>query len=105
MKENKIICSTNNIDYISIRKAMVAGARTLEDMKKHGLCLTCDGCKNELEKILSSVCGCNNVSMVNVIEAIKNGATTVEEVGKQTGAGTDCGRCKALIANVIEKGY
>ena len=33
---------------------------------------------------------------------MKNGADTVEKVGEVTGAGTQCGRCKALVQNIIE---
>lgn len=102
-----MICTTNNVDYSTIRKAMCEGVRTVEELvKKTGVCTICEGCKSEIEQILSSVCGCKEVSLNTVIEAIKNGADTVEKVGEATGAGTeeDCGRCKALIANVIELG-
>ena len=51
-----------------------------------------------------SVCGCKGVSLKAVVDAVKGGANTVEAVGEITGAGTDCGRCKALIANIIELG-
>jgi bacterioferritin-associated ferredoxin len=42
--------------------------------------------------------------MQAVIDAVKNGADTVEKVAEKTGAGIDCGRCKALVANIIELG-
>ncbi|MBE6068344.1 MAG: (2Fe-2S)-binding protein [Clostridium lundense] len=107
MAGNKMICSTNNVDYSTIRKAMCEGARTIEDLvEKTGVCTACEGCKDELHKILSSVCGCKEVSLKTVIDAVKNGANTVEKVGEVTGAGTgeDCGRCKPLIANIIKLG-
>lgn len=107
MAGNRMICTTNNVDYSTIRKAMCEGVRTIEELvKKTGVCTTCEGCRNELEKILSSVCGCKEVSLKAVIDAVKNGADTVEKVGEVTGAGTgeDCGRCKSLIANIIELG-
>ena len=105
MAGNRIICEKNNVDYISIRKAMCGGARTIEEVAEmSGVCTTCEGCKNELEKILLSVCGCKGVSLKDVVDAVKNGADTVEKVGEITGAGTDCGRCKALVANIIELG-
>ena len=44
------------------------------------------------------------VSFKAVVNAVKNGADTVEKVGELTEAGTDFGRCKALIANIIELG-
>lgn len=105
MAGNKMICTTNNVDYSTIRKAMCDGARTVEEVKaKAGICAVCEGCKNELDYILSSVCGCLHVSLQDVLDAVSNGADTVEKVGEVTGAGTDCGRCKALIKNIIEIG-
>jgi len=107
MAGNRIICTTNHVDYITVRKAMCEGARTTEELaKKIGVCTTCEGCKSELPPILSSVCGCKEVSLKTVVDAVKNGADTVDKVCEVTGAGTgeDCGRCKALIANIIELG-
>lgn len=107
MATNGIICTRNSVDYMSIRKAMCTGARTVEDLAhKAGVCTACEGCKTELEPILSSVCGCQKVSLETFLDAIRNGADTVEKVSQVTGAGTgeDCGKCKMLIANVIELG-
>ncbi|MEG0852628.1 MAG: (2Fe-2S)-binding protein [Angelakisella sp.] len=105
MAGNRLICTANNVDYITIRKAMCNGARTVAEVAEaSGVCTVCDGCKRELEGILTSVCGCKNVSLKEVVDAVKNGADTVEKVGATTGAGTVCERCKALIANVIELG-
>ena len=106
MAGNKEICSRNHVDYITIRKAMIQGARTKEQLADlAGVCLECEGCKENLGWILASVCGCKQVSLQAVVDAVANGADTVEKVGEITGAGTDCGRCKPLIANVIELGY
>ncbi len=107
MAGNRTICVKNDVDYITIRKAMCEGARTVEELaEKTGVCTTCEGCRSELGQILSSVCGCKEVSLKAVVDAVKNGADTVEKVGEVTGAGTgeDCGRCKALIANITELG-
>lgn len=113
MATNKIICTKNNVDYITIRKAMIQGARTVEEvMELVGVCNECEGCKSELDAILKSVCGCKKVSLEAVVNAVRNGADTVEEVGLITGAGTgideetgeECGKCKILIQNIIELG-
>ncbi|MPL58442.1 hypothetical protein SDC9_03975 [bioreactor metagenome] len=107
MAGNRVICTTKNVDYTAIRMAMCEGVRTVEELaEKTGVCTTCEGCKNELEQILSSVCGCKKVLLKTVVDAVKNGADTVDKVGQVTGAGTneDCGRCKRLIANIIELG-
>lgn len=113
MAGNREICATNKVDYLSIRKAMSSGARTLDELiETAGVCAECEGCKSELEGILSSVCGCKKVSLEAVVNAVKNGADTVEKVGQVTGAGTgvdevtgeECGKCKVLIQNIIELG-
>lgn len=103
MAGNRVICHCKNVDYITIRKAMIAGARTLEEIKEMtGAATGCGRCAGEIEKVLASVCGCKNVSLEDVVNSVKNGAETVERVGEETGAGTCCGRCKALIQNVID---
>ncbi len=107
MAENRIICTKNNIDYISIRMAMATGARTVEELvEMAGICAECESCKAEIDGILSSVCGCKKVSLADVVNAVRNGADTVDKVGEITGAGTgeDCGKCKVLIQNIIEVG-
>lgn len=107
MAGNRMICTTNEVDYITIRRAMIAGVRTVEELvETAGVCTECEGCRNEIEPILTSVCGCKNVSLQAVVDAVKGGADTVEKVGELTGAGTGegCGRCQGLIVNVIELG-
>lgn len=113
MASNRMICTKNNVDYLTIRKAMTSGARSMDDLVEHtGVCTECEGCKSELEAILSSVCGCKKVSLEAVVNAVKNGADTVEKVGEITGAGTGineetgeaCGKCKGLIQNIIDLG-
>ncbi|MGE4273539.1 MAG: (2Fe-2S)-binding protein [Desulfitobacterium sp.] len=113
MAGNRIICTKNDVDYVSIRKAMTAGARTKEEIAASaGVCTECEGCQSELETILSSVCGCKKVSLATVVAAVKAGADTVEKVSEVTGAGTgvdevtgeECGKCKGLIQNIIDLG-
>lgn len=107
MAGNRTICTKNDIDYLSIRMAMSRGARTIDELiEMAGICAECEGCKSEIDGILSSVCGCRNVSLAQVVNAVKNGADTVDKVGEVTGAGTgeDCGKCKVLIQNIIELG-
>lgn len=113
MAKNRVICTVNEVDYLSIRKAMMSGARTIEEVvEMAGVCAECEGCESELDGILSSVCGCKNVSLETVVNAVKSGADTVEKVGEITGAGTgvneetgeECGKCKGLIQNIIDIG-
>ncbi len=113
MAGNRTICTTNDVDYLSIRTAMTSGARTVEELVElTGVCTECEGCTGELATILSSVCGCKKVSLEAVVSAVENGADTVEKVGEMTGAGTGvdegtgeaCGKCKGLIQNIIDLG-
>lgn len=98
-----MICFCKQVDYIAIRKAMINGARTIEEIKEMtGAGTGCGRCIPEIEKILASVCGCTGTSLKDVVDAVNNGADTVEKVGEVTGAGTRCGRCKALVQNVID---
>lgn len=92
-------------DLIKVRHAMVKGARTLEDIKNTtDIVIDTDEVANEIEGILKIVCRCNNVSIETVLTAIKNGADTVEKIGDATKAGTACGRCKAILQNILETG-
>ena len=87
MAGDKIICHCKQVSYIDIRKAMIAGARTVQEIKDMtGAATGCGRCVGEIEKILASVCGCKGVSLEDEI----------------TGAGSACGRCKALVQNVID---
>ena len=106
MAANTIICHCKNVDYITIRMAMVKGARTLEQIKEMtGAGTGCGRCSGEIEKILASVCGCTGASMKDVVEAVNNGADTVEKVAEITKAGAACGRCKILVQDIIERKY
>jgi bacterioferritin-associated ferredoxin len=49
------------------------------------------------------VCLCRGVCDRRVREVIREGASTVEEVGKRCGAGTDCGSCCDMVADLIEE--
>jgi len=111
MAKNRVICTENSVDYLSIRKAMCSGVRTVDELVEvAGVCTECEGCQTELNVILSSVCGCKKVSLETVVNAVQNGADTVEKVGEITGAGTgvdeetgeECGKCKILIQNIID---
>ena len=95
MAGDKIICHCKQVSYIDIRKAMIAGARTVQEIKDMtGAATGCGRCVGEIEKILASVCGCKGVSLEDVV--------TTEKVAEITGAGSACGRCKALVQNVID---
>jgi len=103
MAGDKMICHCKQVSYLDIRKAMIKGARTLDEIKEMtGAATGCGRCASEIEKILASVCGCKGVSLESVVNAVKNGADTTEKVAEETGAGSCCGRCTVLVENVIE---
>jgi assimilatory nitrate reductase catalytic subunit len=47
------------------------------------------------------VCLCYNVTDVKVREAVRAGARDIADLGRQTGAGTDCGQCREQLAALI----
>lgn len=103
MAGDRIICHCKQVSYIDIRKAMINGARTLEEVKEiTGAATGCGRCAGAIEEILASVCGCYKVSLEDVVSAVNNGCDTVEKVAEVTKAGSACGRCKALVQNVID---
>ncbi|WFD12351.1 (2Fe-2S)-binding protein [Tepidibacter hydrothermalis] len=103
MPVNRIICNCKQVSYGDIRKAMVEGARTIEEIQEiTGAGTGCGNCIKDIKKILALACGCNKVSVEAVVNAVKDGADTVEKVGEATGAGTNCGKCKVLIQNIID---
>lgn len=107
-KKIEIVCTKNNVDYPSVRGAMVEGARTVDDLKEAvGICGECSGCTEHLDYILSTCCGCKEVSMESIQKLVESGVKSLDEIMDKTGAGTeeDCGRCQKLIENIIELGY
>lgn len=99
--KNYIVCNCKNVDILTIKKAMLEGATTVEEIKeKTGAGTGCGGCIPEIENILHIICKCKNVSYDEIFQAVKDGANTVEEVGEATGAGTCCGTCKPNIQNI-----
>lgn len=100
---NRIICHCKQVSYGDIRKAMVGGARTIEEIQEiTGAGTGCGNCIKDIEKILAVACGCHNVSMETVVSAVENGADSVEKIEEITGAGANCGKCKLLLQNIID---
>jgi len=100
---NRIICHCKQVSYGDIRKAMLAGARTVEDIQEiTGAGTECGNCIEDIKKIVSLACSCKMVTMETVVDAVKDGADTVEKIGELTGAGTDCGNCKLLLQKMID---
>lgn len=86
-------------DYIKVRHAMIAGARTIEDVKEMTDLDTVE-LKNDIEQILASICGCKGTSLAEVV-TLANDGKSVEEVKEITGASTACGRCIKLLEAVV----
>lgn len=49
------------------------------------------------------VCLCKGVSDKAIRGCVRRGASSVGEVGRECGAGTDCGSCRAMIADLIDE--
>ncbi len=100
---DRIICRCKKMSYSDIQKAVVNGARTIDDIKEVTNAGTgCTRCIKEIEEILIMVCKCKGVSKDTILEAIKNGANTVEKVSDVTEAGTGCGKCKVEVQTLID---
>jgi bacterioferritin-associated ferredoxin len=97
MAGNRIVCTTNNIEYLSLRKAQIGDARTIDELKAAtGVCGECETCQNELAFVTTMVFSCVQATIAGVLTAIQNGANMVEKIGEATGAGKVCGKCKGL---------
>lgn len=89
--------------YTKVRAAQVQGARTVQDVKDMtDIVIENDEEYREIDRVIQNVCKCQNISVNEVVAAVKNGADTVEKVMEETKAGSGCGRCKGIIANIIE---
>lgn len=56
MSENRIICTCQDVDYNTIKKAIEDGAKTVDDiMETTGAGTVCGGCISEIEEILQEV--------------------------------------------------
>ncbi|MEN0088202.1 MAG: nitrate reductase [Pseudomonadota bacterium] len=47
------------------------------------------------------ICSCMGVGSIQIADAVANGAFTVDAVGAACGAGTNCGSCRAEVAEII----
>lgn len=93
----------DNEKYTKVRGAQAQGARTVKEVKDMtDINIENDQELREIEAVVQNVCRCQNVSVNEVVSAVKNGADTMEKVMEETKAGTGCGRCKGIIANIIE---
>ncbi len=56
MSENRIICTCQDVDYNTIKKAIEDGSKTVDDiMEATGAGTVCGGCISEIEEILQEV--------------------------------------------------
>ena len=86
-------------DYLKVRHAMIAGARTIEDVKVMTDLDTVEY-ENDIKAILASICGCKGTSLQQVV-TLENEGKTVEESKEITGTATACGRCIHLLEAVV----
>jgi len=50
----------------------------------------------------TQICNCNEVNKGKIVEAIRAGKCSVQAVGEGTRAGTGCGTCQPLLAQLID---
>jgi bacterioferritin-associated ferredoxin len=48
------------------------------------------------------VCVCRGVSESQVEAVVTAGAKTVDQVSRACGAGSDCGACRFMVAEIVE---
>ena len=48
------------------------------------------------------VCVCRGVSESQMEAVVSAGAKTVDQVSRACGAGTDCGACRFMVAEIVE---
>ena len=48
------------------------------------------------------VCVCRGVSESQVEAVVTSGARTVDQVSRACGAGSDCGACRFMVAEIVE---
>ena len=90
--------------YLKVRGAQAKGARTVRDVKDMtDIVVEDDDESREIDSVLQNACKCQNVSVNEVVSAVENGADTLDKVMEETKAGTGCGRCKAVLENIIEQ--
>jgi nitrite reductase (NADH) large subunit len=50
-----------------------------------------------------TICNCNRVSESTIVESIKGGCGSIQALADATKAGTGCGSCKGLLAQLIDR--
>ena len=93
-----------NKDFLMIKKhKKVNDLITFSVLVKKGA--AADGDSSMVADIDGSdiVCGCNDITKGEIVKAIhEKGLTSVAEVGKATRAGTSCGKCNPVIAEILK---
>jgi NAD(P)H-nitrite reductase large subunit len=51
----------------------------------------------------TQICNCNIVCKGTIVEAIRAGSKTISAIGKATRAGTGCGSCQPLLAQLLSR--
>lgn len=58
---------------------------------------------NHSNKQKEVICTCTGTTKAQIQELIDNGMDTAEKIAYQTGAGTGCGACDYLIAELLRE--
>lgn len=52
---------------------------------------------------MAIICHCKGVRERSIVKAIQHGASTVEDLRATCHAGTDCGGCEPVLAELLEQ--
>lgn len=105
MDKKEMLYKSYGIEVKDIKKAMISGVRTIEEIEERfGKTIEDKGCRSLVERVLTTACKCLEISMEEVQNLVANGASTVDEIAAVTGAGIveNCGKCKAILQSVID---
>lgn len=117
---NKVVCGCNKVTVGDLKKAVMNGAKSFEEVQTVTKVGTgCGNCVEGNKKLVNElilqkkidenqvVCGCFQVKAQQIVDAIKNGAKSFEEIQTITKIGTGCGGCiesnKALVNYLLKK--
>ena len=50
------------------------------------------------------VCSCFNIGVNQLADAVAGGCRSLETIGRELGAGTNCGSCRSEIRTIIDAG-
>lgn len=88
--------------YKQIRQAQINGARTIEELKSQVDFEINGNNIKDVNTVLINACKCMGLSIQEVVHLAHNGVETLDQLQMTTNAGMVCGRCNALLQNILD---